>query len=103
MRPILVAALLVLAAVGAGADELVGKLTRVETSRIHLVVDGYPREVAIDLAQGVTLPAGTKVGNFLKVEYTEQRVAVAQGGQRVCLQARLASHIERTDPPKKPK
>lgn len=76
----------------AGAEEMTGVLVKSGPNQIEMKVDHDPRIVKLELKPGTKVPC--KVGQRIWVDYTAQRVAVEQNGQRQCLQFLTANLIK---------
>lgn len=91
-------ALLGLLSAGLSADELKGKLVKVEASAVH-VKDAAGKVHPFQRMTPKELPADLKPGQWVLVQYQPMKVAVRtpQGG-RACVDCNRLDSIQRTSP-----
>lgn len=77
----------------AAADEVTGILLKATANQLELKAEPDHQIWKFEL-RGGKLPPKVKKGDRITVDYTAERVAVAQNGQRTCLQFLIVDHVK---------
>ena len=93
MRRVILVMLVLLASL-ASAEEVTGALVKTQGNRLELKSEPDHHLWALELKSGTKIPSGIKVGDRITVDYTAQRVAIAQNGQRQCVQFLTANSVK---------